>query len=147
MTTLGKQDIGALRKAFNDTHKALATYDQIILEFGPLPPFPGLRDVEARHIRALEALFVRYGLPLPRPRRRVAVRHFPTLAQAFAACIATETSNVKMLQRLRSRASRSDILAEITNLRRASRDGHLPALQAGASELLGRGWVAHVAQS
>ena len=135
MKPLTRQDTGALRKVFNDTRSALVKYDQIIRDFGPMQPFPVLRDVEARHIKALEALFVRYGLPLPNTRRRMAVAHFQSLAQAFEACIAAETGNVELLERLHACTSQPDILAEITNLTRASRDGHLPALCACAKEL------------
>ena len=78
---------------------------------------------------------MRYGLPLPKSSRRLTVPHFRSLAEAFAACIAVETDNVKQYERLHAHSCQADILAELINLKRASRDGHLPSLHACAREL------------
>jgi hypothetical protein len=71
-----------LREALETTCRTWAKYDQVVRDFGPVQPFPTLRDAEAHHITALEALFVRTGLRLPNTRCRESVPHFKNMTQA-----------------------------------------------------------------
>jgi hypothetical protein len=127
MEKLSRQDVRALRKAFEDTCSACSTYEQVIREFGPLRPFPMLKDAEERHMRALEALLTRYRIAVPKvPVRPTAA--FATISAALDVVISAESSKVEAYDRLHATAHEADVLAEIRNLRRASRDAHLPAL-------------------
>lgn len=134
MEKLSRPDIRALRKAFEDTSCTCSTYEQVIREFGPVRPFPMLKEAEERHMRALQALLERYRVALPKPHATQAA-HFATLSDALEAAIAWESRKIEACERLHASAHEADILAEIRNLRRASRDAHLPALRECADVL------------
>ena len=87
MEKLSPPDIRALRKAFEDTSCTCSTYEQVIREFGPVRPFPMLKEAEERHMRALQALLERYRVALPKPHATQAA-HFATLSDALEAAIA-----------------------------------------------------------
>ena len=62
ISQLSERELSALDEALDDEHKASATYDQVIRDFGPVRPFINIRESESRHINALTSLFDRYGL-------------------------------------------------------------------------------------
>lgn len=134
MEKLTRQDVRALRKAFEDTCSACSMYEQVIREFGPLRPFPMLKDAEERHMRALEALLARYRVAVPKTPARPAAA-FQTISEALDTVISAESKKVEAYERLHATAREADVLAEIRNLRRASRDAHLPALRQCAGVL------------
>ncbi|HKJ07674.1 MAG TPA: DUF2202 domain-containing protein, partial [Gammaproteobacteria bacterium] len=65
MSDLTETEIRVLHEALDDEYRAWATYDQVISDFGEVPPFSNIRGAEARHIQALCTLFARYGLAVP----------------------------------------------------------------------------------
>jgi hypothetical protein len=52
-------------RALDDEYRAWATHDQVIADFGDVPPFSNIRGSEARHVDALLALFARRGVLAP----------------------------------------------------------------------------------
>jgi hypothetical protein len=56
MSNLTDAEIHALREALDDEYRAWATYDQVIADFGEVPPFANIREAEGRHIDAICAL-------------------------------------------------------------------------------------------
>jgi hypothetical protein len=48
--------IRAPNEALDDEYRACATYDQVIADFGEVPPFSDIRRAAARHIDAPSAL-------------------------------------------------------------------------------------------
>jgi hypothetical protein len=136
---LDEAEIRVLHEALDDEHKAWATYDQVIHDFGPERPFINIRDAEARHIEALRSLFERYGLKVPENPWLGRVPRFASLREACNGGIQAEIANSALYDRLLRSTSREDILAVLRNLQRASQERHLPAFRRGASRGRGRG--------
>lgn len=65
VSELSHQEAAALNEALDDEYRAWATYDQVLRDFGAVPPIVNVLHAEARHIEALRALFARYGLAVP----------------------------------------------------------------------------------
>jgi hypothetical protein len=129
MHTLSASEIDALHAALEDEYRAWATYDQVIADFGEVPPFSNIREAEARHIDALRRLFDRYSLPLPGNPWPGNVMRFPSLREACEAAVAAEIENAALYERLLASTQRPDILAVFRNLQEASQERHLPAFQ------------------
>ncbi|MGY6276415.1 ferritin-like domain-containing protein [Methylomonas sp. MgM2] len=129
MSNLSETEIRALEEALDDEYKALATYDQIIADFGEVRPFINIREAEARHIEALYALFAHYGITVPENPWTGKVNRYPDLKTACEAGVAAEIANTAIYQRLTQATQRPDILAVFRNLRDASQLHHLPAFQ------------------
>jgi hypothetical protein len=129
MSPLTGQEIEALREALDDEYRAWATYDQVIVDFGQVPPFSNIRDAEARHIEALRALFARYGLAVPENPWSGKVARYPDPHAACEAGVAAEIENGALYQRLLASTQRPDILTVFRNLQEASQERHLPAFQ------------------
>jgi rubrerythrin len=139
VSALDEAEIRALHEALDDEHKAWATYDQVIRDFGPERPFSNIREAEARHIGALQSLFERYGLEIPENRWPTRVPRFASLREACEASIQAEIENSNLYDRLLRSTSRPDILAVLRNLQRASQERHLPAFRRCATRGPGRG--------
>ena len=88
MNPLNEIEIQALNEALNDEYLAWATYDQVIADFGDVPPFSNIREAEARHIEAICTLFARYGLPVPENPWPGKVERYANLQAACAAGVA-----------------------------------------------------------
>ncbi|MGZ5091100.1 MAG: hypothetical protein ACXWIP_07995 [Burkholderiales bacterium] len=129
MNELTHEDTCGLHEALDTTCRTWATYDQVVRDFGPIAPFPTIRDAEESHMIALEALFVRLGLRLPNTRCRAPVPHFQDLSLALRAAIAAEKDNLAIYARVSAGARDAEIAAEIGKLQRDCREHHLPALQ------------------
>ncbi len=129
MHALSEPEQQALREALDDEHKAWATYDQVIADFGPEQPFLHIRDAEARHIEALRALFERHGLQVPDNPWVGRVQRFTSTREACEAGIEAEVANAALYERLMRSTTREDILAVFRSLARASQERHLPALR------------------
>lgn len=127
MTTLDDDEIRALREALDDEYRAWLTYDQVIADFGAVPPFVNIRDAEARHIEALAALFVRYGLPLPPNPWPGRVERYDSVQAACEAGVAAEVANGAMYERLLADVRHADVAAVLRRLQQASQQRHLPA--------------------
>lgn len=129
MAEPSKAEIDALHEVLDDEYRALATYDQVIADFGMVRPFVNIREAEARHIAALSVLFARYGLALPQnpwPRK---VSRYANVRQACQAGVTAEIENSKLYKRLLPRVRHADIRAVFLRLEQASRLRHLPAFR------------------
>ncbi|WP_031432856.1 ferritin-like domain-containing protein [Methylomarinum vadi] len=129
MTDLSETEIHALNEALDDEYRAFATYNQVIADFGEVPPFSNIRAAEGRHIDALFVLFTRYGLTIPENSWPGKVQRYTSLQQACEAGIAAEIANEDMYQRLLRATEHPDILRVFRNLQEASQQRHLPAFQ------------------
>jgi hypothetical protein len=129
MKPLTETEIQALNEALDDEYRAWATYDQVMADFGEVPPFSNIREAEARHIEALCVLFERYGLPVPENPWPGKVERYASLRAACEAGIAAEIANGEMYDRLLASTQRADILAVLRNLQAASQQRHLAAFQ------------------
>ena len=139
MSNLNETEIHALEEALDDEYKALATYDQVIADFGEVRPFNNIRDAETRHIEALYGLFDRYKLAVPENPWPGKVEHYPHIKAACEAGVAAEIANAEIYDRLMRTTKRPDILTVFRNLRDASQLRHLPAFQRCAQVSAGRG--------
>ena len=135
MNPLTEAEILALNEALDDEHRAWATYDQVITDFGEVPPFNNIRAAEARHIDALRMLFGRYGLPVPENPWPGKVARYASPRAACEAGVAAEIANGEMYDRLLKATPRQDILTVLHNLQEASQQRHLPAFQRCAQDL------------
>jgi hypothetical protein len=139
MGTLAETEIRALNEALEDEYRAWATYDQVVADFGEVPPFSNIREAEARHIGALSVLFARYGLPMPENPWPGRVERYASLQAACEAGVAAEIENGALYERLLASTERQDILAVFRKLQEASQERHLPAFQRCAGRGAGGG--------
>lgn len=133
MDRLSRQETEALHEALEDEYRAWATYNQVIVDFGPVRPFVNIRESEARHIEALMALFTRYGLTVPENTWVGRAQRYPDVEAACEAGVAAEIDNGAMYDRLLAVAGHTDIQAVFANLKDASQHRHLAAFQRCAS--------------
>jgi hypothetical protein len=129
MDELTETEIRALDAALDDEYRAWATYDQVIADFGEVRPFSNIREAEARHLAALRALFLRYGLPMRENPWPGKVPRYASIREACQAGVAAEIENGELYERLLASTQRPDILAVFRNLQEASQQRHLPAFQ------------------
>lgn len=129
MSELTETEIQVLHEALDDEYHAWATYNQVIADFGEVPPFSNIREAEGRHIEALCALFAYYGLPIPENPWPGKVARYASLQAACEAGVTAEIVNSEMYDRLIGATQRPDILAVLRNLQAASQQRHLPAFQ------------------
>jgi hypothetical protein len=134
MNNLTATEITALKEALDDEHRSLATYDQVLADFGEVPPFINIREAEKRHIEALCMLFARYGLAVPENPWPGNVGRYASLQGACETAVAAEIANAKMYERLLKATERPDILKVFRNLQNASQQNHLPAFRRGTKE-------------
>jgi hypothetical protein len=143
MNPLSDAEIHALNEALDDEYHAFATYDQVIADFGAVPPFSNIREAEARHIEALFSLFARYGLPVPANPWPGKVARYASLQAACEAGVAAEIANGEMYERLLGATQRPDILAVLRNLQEASQQRHLAAFRRCVERAAGGGAGRH----
>jgi len=129
MPELSKTEIDALHEALDDEYCALATYDQVIADFGPVRPFVNIREAEARHIAALSKLFVRYGLRQPSNPWPGRTPRFSSVHAACQAGVAAEIENSRLYDRLLTAAHAADVRTVFRRLQEASQTRHLPAFK------------------
>lgn len=134
---LDQQEAQALLEALDDEYKAHTTYDQVILDFGPVRPFINIVEAEARHIAALVKLFERYGLPVPPNPWPGKAPRYQSVDAACVAAVQAEIDNAALYDRLLASTHRPDVLAVLQALRSASQDRHLPAFQRCAQRSAG----------
>ena len=137
--TLLEAEVQLLREALDDEYMAFSTYDQVISDFGEVPPFINIRDAEGRHIEALCGLFREYGLSIPENTWPGRVKRYPTLRAACEAAVAAEVANGEMYERLLAKTPRPDILGVLRNLQAASQRRHLPAFERCVSQTANAG--------
>jgi hypothetical protein len=126
---LSPAEIEALGLALNDEYRAWATYDQVIIDLGAIPPFTKIVPAEQTHIDALVALFVRYGLEVPPNPWPGNVPTFETRPAACAGGVEAETANVALYDQLLGQVEHPSIIRVFTKLQLASLTKHLPAFE------------------
>jgi hypothetical protein len=129
MKQLSERELRALDEALDDEHKAWATYDQVIRDFGPVRPFINIRESESRHINALTSLYDRYGVETPANPWVGKVPRYDSLQSACEAAVEAEIENVELYARIMPASDRAEILAVFRNLRDASQQRHLAAFK------------------
>jgi len=139
MNNLTATEITALKEALDDEYRSLATYDQVLADFGEVRPFSNIREAESRHIEALCVLFARYGLPVPENPWTGKVDRYASLQAACEAGVTAEIANAEIYERLLQATERPDILTVFRNLRDASQQRHLPAFERCAQGSSGGG--------
>lgn len=139
MSVLTEAEIEALREALDDEYRAWATYDQVIADFGEVPPFSHIRAAEARHVDALRILFARYDVPVPENPWPGRVPRYGSLQEACAAGVAAEIDNAALYERLLAATQRAEIRVVFRNLQEASQQRHLRAFERCARRAPGRG--------
>jgi hypothetical protein len=139
MSILTETEIRALNEALDDEYRAWATYDQVIADFGEVPPFSNIRQAEARHIDALCALFACYGLPVPENPWPGKVERYASVQAACEAGVAAEIANGAMYDRLLEATRRPDIVTVLRHLQEASQERHLAAFERCAHRPAGAG--------
>ena len=127
--TLTHDETEALREALDDEHRSWAIYRQVLDDFGDVRPFSNIVEAEARHIRALEQLFERFGLEVPPNPWVGRAPRYESQQEACRAAVEAEIDNDQLYDRLMANTTRADILAVFQRLREASRDRHLPAFR------------------
>ena len=120
-------EVQALHEALDDEYRAWATYGQVLVDFGDVPPLNHIRDAEALHIEALASLFARHGLALPPNPWPGRVARHASLQQACEAGVAAEIENAQMYGRLLPAVQQPDVRAVLRRLQEASQQRHLPA--------------------
>src|SRR6478672_1635765 len=138
MLPLSEYDTRALHVALEHEYRSLALHDRIIRDFGPTPLIEDTRDVRTGHIQVLEWLHRRYGVALPKHRRRIRIPQFTDTMHACAAAIEAEKEQLVLYLHLIENAHDPDVQVELRNLERAARNGHLRALEAWARQLCAR---------
>lgn len=139
MSNLTETEIHVLHEALDDEYCARGTYDQVISDFGEVPPFSNIREAEGRHLEALCTLFVCCGLPVPENPWPGKVARYASLQAACEAGEAAEIVNGEMFDRLLGATQRPDILTVLCNLQEASQERHPPSFQRCAQDSAGSG--------
>lgn len=129
VTPLGDSEVAALREALEDEYKAIATYDQVIADFGPVRPFVNIREAERRHAAALIRLFRHFGVRVPPNAWAGRVERYASLAEACRAGVDGEIANAALYERLIAAARHDELRVVFQRLRNASRLRHLPAFR------------------
>ena len=109
--TLSASEIEALILALQDEYKALATYEQVMADFGSARPFSNIARAEEQHIAALSELFVAYGLDIPANEWLGQMPSFDSVTASCEAGVAAEVDNAALYDQLFSMVDNADIIA------------------------------------
>ncbi len=126
---LSAAEVSALCEALDDEFRAIATYEQVIADFGAIRPFVNIVEAERRHANALRGLFERYEVAVPDNLGADMVPRFSSVHEACLAGVEGEIDNAAMYDRLIEATSHADIIEVFENLRRASQENHLEAFR------------------
>lgn len=128
--TLTSEVRAALERSLRDEYRAETTYQGVIEDLGPLPPFVNVLNAEQRHSASLADLFVRRGLTPPANSWTLAtVPHFTSIPVACDAAATAERGNVAMYDELLRLTLPADVRQVFENVRLASLTNHLPAFE------------------
>jgi len=132
--SLDEATTNALIAVFQDELRAESLYAGIMAKHGERRPFSNIIRAERRHQEALTVLADRYHVALPEKAVDSVAMEVPeTLQACFAAAIQAEKDNVALYDKLMPTITQPDVRTVMTQLRTASAERHLPALQrAGA---------------
>lgn len=117
---------------WEDEHKALAIYEEVMADFGEIQPFVSIANAERQHIAALERIFVRYDVALPEVPEFDAPS-FETPEAAAEAAAQAEIDNADLYETWMAAFTQPDVLRVMENLHNASLENHLPAFEAFAA--------------
>jgi len=112
---------------------ASASYQAVLDEYGQVEPYATIKTAEDRHATALIRQLERYGIDVPGNPYLGAVDAPADLESAAIAWAEGEIANVEMYDELLARATDSNLIRVLENLRRASHESHLPAFEAAAA--------------
>jgi len=113
-------------------YAALASYQEVIDEFGDVEPYATIMEAEARHADALLRQLERMGVEVPE-NPYLGLLEAPTdLTTAAEAWAVGEIANVELYDELIAQASDENLIRVFKNLRGASLEEHLPAFEAAA---------------
>lgn len=129
----------ALLDALNDEYKALATYQQVIKQFGEIRPFTNIMKAEQTHVEELLPLFEKYGVAVPENEWIGKIPAFASIEDALKAGVQAEIENAQMYDEFFTFVQEQDVLQVFKQLRDASQDKHLPAFQRGLERGSGQG--------
>ena len=119
-----------LIEAINDEYKARATYRLVISTFGEIRPFINIVEAECRHIEALLPLFKKYSIAVPKDNWSSCIDPPVSIIDACRLGVEAEIENAKMYDRLlNSTKNYPDVQAVLIQLKKASKENHLPAFQ------------------
>lgn len=118
--------------AMQDEYLAQSRYDRIIQTFGNVPTFMRIKEAELRHITALQVLFQRYGIPLPKDESQLYATTPDSLKSAYGAGVQGEIDNISMYDKFLAYSLPQDVRSVFTQLRNASQN-HLAAFEKGLS--------------
>jgi hypothetical protein len=118
-----------LLEALDDEYKARALYHLVIKAFGPVRPFINIVEAEDTHARALEALCVRYGIPLPPDDWEAKLQPPSSVLEACRAGVDGEHANIAMYDRFLRETEEPELRALFQRLQARSREAHLPAFE------------------
>jgi hypothetical protein len=119
----------AMIAAINDEYQARAFYTAVIEKFGSVRPFSHIVQAETRHAERWQAIFRRYGLPIPEDTFMGQVEAPETLKLACQMGIDAEIANVEMYDRFLEFVQEEDLRTAFSQLREVSQTRHLPAFQ------------------
>jgi hypothetical protein len=127
----------ALREALTGPegeYAAQALYLAIVQQFGNISPYATIAYAEGRHIAALQRQFEMLGLAVP-PNPYTSPLQLPaTLKEAAELAASVEERNVAMYDGLLELVKDQPNLVKVfSNLQWASREHHLPAVEAAAA--------------
>jgi len=129
----------ALLDALNDEYKTLATYQQVIAQFGEIRPFTNIMQSEQTHVQELLPLFEKYGVAVPENEWIGKIPAFASIEDALKAGVQAEIENAQMYDEFFTFVQEQDVLQVFKQLRDASQDKHLPAFQRGLERGSGQG--------
>ncbi|GAK59066.1 hypothetical protein U27_06042 [Candidatus Vecturithrix granuli] len=129
----------ALLDALNDEYKALATYQQVIKQFGEIRPFTNIMKAEQTHVEELLPLFEKYGVAVPENEWIGKIPAFASIEDALKAGVQAEIENAQIYDEFFTFVQEQDVLQVFKQLRDASQDKHLPAFQRGLERGSGLG--------
>jgi hypothetical protein len=116
-------------EALDDEYKARALYRLVIKTFGPVRPFINIVEAEDTHARVLEALCVRYKIPLPPDDWEAKLQPPSSVLEACRAGVEGEVKNIAMYDRFLQETDLPDVRIIFQRLQARSREAHLPAFE------------------
>ncbi len=131
---LSDEVLDAMEITLQDEYRALEVYAAVIEDFGPVQPFVNIREAEARHAAAIEALYEARDLEVPAsdwsPDN---VPRYDSVGEACEAGVEGEIENIALYDEALALDLPDDVRDVFEALRRASLDSHLPAFEACAT--------------
>ena len=117
-----------LNLAYLDELKAEATYQYVIETFGEVRPFTNIINAEVKHSQSVYKLYEQFGLVAPEF-QGIDDPSFATIQEACQAGVTAEIENIELYDTIIEQTNEPSVINPFENLRRASKENHLPAFQ------------------